>query len=686
MNSTLEHCYESPIRRGHSLNTSVSSSLNSTCQSLFNSAESVIDSDTSESIKGVNGNMTWVACSSWVTSPENISVSHNMALSESVLMDQLCNCLEVKHEWCFIHNTVAHNQPLSTNKNNDFGFINHVAIPTPLVLPPCTIEVSNLLQWAFDAHRIVSATNCPNYKGARIRVPTELNINDWRALCANYEDQLLLDYLEYGFPLCVDRNKAVFNTEVVNHPSAIQFPDDIDTYFRTEISHKAIVGPCKHVPFPVHYSPILSRPKVGDSRRVIVNLSSPYGSSVNDCIANDVYDGIPYTLKYPSVDDIVNGIQDLEGDVLLSKIDVSRAFRNLRVDPGDFDLLGLKWRDNSYLDISIPMGMKSGSALCQRTTDVIRHIMASKNVKIYNYIDDVICMHRRHNADAEFDVLHSLFEFLGIPINPKKVSPPTRSLTCMGISIDVDNRCLTIPQEKILETLDLCRLYLTKKFITKKQLQSLLGKLLYIHRCVAPARIFVNRLLNVLRSATGRIKLCNETKKDLNWFVQFLCHFNGTVLFEEAKPKLEVFLDACLTGLGAYWEDNAYAVSRNFQATRGLSITQLEMLNVLIALRIFGDKWDNLKIKMRLDNRAAVCALGKGRIRDPFMQAVARSVWLIAASKGISLVYEHIAGTDNCIADALSRAFDGNGDSLEKFKHFVWWPVDGMSFYPNTFV
>ena len=68
------------------------------------------------------------------------------------------------------------------------------------------------------------------------------------------------------------------------------------------------------------------------------------------------------------------------------------------------------------------------------------------------------------------------------------------------------------------------------------------------------------------------------------------------------------------------------------------------------------------------------------------MQEVARSVWLLAASKGISLVYEHISGTDNCIADALSRAFDSNGSSLEKFKHFTWWPVDGIVFYPNTFV
>ena len=83
----------------------------------------------------------------------------------------------------------------------------------------------------------------------------------------------------------------------------------------------------------------------------------------------------------------------------------------------------------------------------------------------------------------------------------------------MGICVDMDEQRLTIPQEKILATLDLCRLYLTKTHLTKMQIQSLLGKLLYIHRCVAPARIFVNRLLNTLREATGRVKRCEDTKK-----------------------------------------------------------------------------------------------------------------------------------------------------------------------------
>ena len=98
---------------------------------------------------------------------------------------------------------------------------------------------------------------------------------------------------------------------------------------------------------------------------------------------------------------------------------------------------------------------------------------------------------------------------------------------CMGIRVDVDLHQLTIPHEKILEIVDTCRLFLTRSYISKRQLQSLLGKLLYVHHCVHAARIFVNRLLNNLRGATGRIILNAEIKQDLSWIVQILSKANG---------------------------------------------------------------------------------------------------------------------------------------------------------------
>ena len=160
---------------------------------------------------------------------------------------------------------------------------------------------------------------------------------------------------------------------------------------------------------------------------------------------------------------------------------------------------------------------------------------------------------------------------------------------------------------------------------------------------------------NICEQVTEQAASGNEddVKKDLSWFIQFLLEFNGKVMFSQAKPEYDIFVDACLTGVGAIWKDNAYAASRHLQATWHLSITQLEMLNVLIALRVFGDAWHHKSICIHTDNKAAIYSLEKGCIKDKFMQAVGRSVWLIAAIFDITLKFVHIAGSINQKADFL---------------------------------
>ena len=75
-----------------------------------------------------------------------------------------------------------------------------------------------------------------------------------------------------------------------------------------------------------------------------------------------------------------------------------------------------------------------------------------------------------------------------------------------------------------------------------------------------------------------------------------------------------------------------------------------------------------------------------GRIKDQFMQSVARSVWLVAAAYDIELKYQHVPGILNTEADALSRAFDPSCDlaKLHELINYNWWPVNGFWCYPNA--
>ena len=68
------------------------------------------------------------------------------------------------------------------------------------------------------------------------------------------------------------------------------------------------------------------------------------------------------------------------------------------------------------------------------------------------------------------------------------------------------------------------------------------------------------------------------------------------------------------------------------------------------------------------------------------MQAVARSVWPVAAIKYFKLTCSHIPGVDNGKADILSRVFEGNLSDLKQFEECIWWPVQGHYCYPNIFV
>ena len=152
----------------------------------------------------------------------------NVAQGESKLIKQLCICsLDGKH-WCFVHNGVLVANDPQMGTVNDFGFMSDALLYTPLFRPAIYLEASNLCDWACNAHSIVKESDVLSYMGARIRVPTELNINNWRSVSGNYNDQLILDYLEYGFPLCLNKNDLQFSTNV-NHSSAVNYPSDVDT-------------------------------------------------------------------------------------------------------------------------------------------------------------------------------------------------------------------------------------------------------------------------------------------------------------------------------------------------------------------------------------------------------------------------------------------------------------------------
>ena len=124
-----------------------------------------------------------------------------------------------------------------------------------------------------------------------------------------------------------------------------------------EIYLGRVAGPFDAVPFTDGFvvSPLNTVPKRDSAeRRVIVDLSWPCGTSVNNGIPSDSFLGEPISLSYPIIDSIVDAVISLGPGCLLYKRDLKKAYRQFPVDPKDYHLLGTPGTISSILIRSVP--------------------------------------------------------------------------------------------------------------------------------------------------------------------------------------------------------------------------------------------------------------------------------------------------------------------------------------------
>ena len=110
---------------------------------------------------------------------------------------------------------------------------------------------------------------------------------------------------------------------------------------------------------------------------------------MTSAVKKNVYLGSHFIFKYPSLDDITRELRKLGRGALICKVDISRAFRHIRIDPGDIDLLGIHHK-KVFLDGLLPFGFRHGSRIFERCSDAIRYMKNLGHNAFMNYIDDLI--------------------------------------------------------------------------------------------------------------------------------------------------------------------------------------------------------------------------------------------------------------------------------------------------------
>ena len=107
------------------------------------------------------------------------------------------------------------------------------------------------------------------------------------------------------------------------------------------------------------------------------------------------------------------------------------------------------------------------------------------------------------------------------------------------------------------------------------------------------------------------------------------------------------------------------------------------MLNVVIALRLWGGHWRNRHITIFCDNYSVVQVIMSGKTKDPFLALCIRHIWLLTAYNDIELLVRHIPGIDNTRADTLSRIYSPksvNNEVLQDLLDNYQWECVPLSY------
>ena len=154
--------------------------------------------------------------------------------------------------------------------------------------------------------------------------------------------------------------------------SALEHPEVVENYLQEECRMGRVLGPFDPEELPgLHISKFRVIPKSNQpgKRRLILDLSSPNGVSVNDGIQRELCS------QYVKIDEVVEAILGLGTCTEPAKMDVKSAYRIVPVHPEDRPLLGMKWQGKVFVDATLPFGLRLAPKIFNALADAAQWII-----------------------------------------------------------------------------------------------------------------------------------------------------------------------------------------------------------------------------------------------------------------------------------------------------------------------
>jgi len=379
-------------------------------------------------------------------------------------------------------------------------------------------------------------------------------------------------------------------------------------------------------------------------------------------------------VQYSSFDNVLQMISSLCRGTELGKIDIKQAFRLLTVHPADFDLLGIKFENQFWIDKNLPMGCSISCYLFEKFATFLHWLVQKQSglSSLDHYLDDFIFAGAAHSNNCKYlmDSFQNLCHEISIPLAENKTVGPSTFITFLGLGIDTVNMFVVIPADKIEKLKSGIHLILSRKKLKVKEFESIVGLMAFCARAIPSARAFMRRFYDVLafmkvKKSYYQIKMTNSVKDDASVWDKFLTGFNGTCYLPNSiwisNDILQLFTDSagsltmgCAAFFAGHWVQFKWPVYWGFEQFMS-DVSFLELIPILLAMLIWYREFANKKILLRTDNEALVFILNKRTSKSKYIMQLLRPLILLLVKENIQVRALHIAGSRNDIADSLSR-------------------------------
>ena len=192
----------------------------------------------------------------------------------------------------------------------------------------------------------------------------------------------------------------------------------------------------------------------------------------------------------------------------------------------------------------------------------------------------------------------------------------------------------------------------------KRDVLSLIGKLMFVSRVVRSSRTFVRRLIDASKKAKHlhhKIRLSRSFHADIAWWLEYLPAWNGISVFYEddwvSNVDMELYTDASDIAIAGYFDGAWFAAP----VAKSYSINIRELYAIVVAAATFGEQWKGKRLLFHCDNMCIVQVLCSGTCKSPEIMGLVRRLFFIAATFQFECKAVYINTKVNLIADSLSR-------------------------------